>query len=165
MYTCIPYVSFPQRAWGCAHRSSLNALHFQSQQQTMSWGGKAPGLSPWRAPVAKELVIDLSSGRNERQRASREAPLPYPALQCPIGQSCESLSTLEPVCLSHNRKKKEKKMKQQPCMLESKVPHGSVLCSWRWNLLNKPWKQPSPCSNNSDEQYNIICYVIHYNYL
>lgn len=30
--------------------------------------------------MAKEVVIDLSSGRNERQRASREAPLPYPAL-------------------------------------------------------------------------------------
>lgn len=43
--------------------------------------------------MAKEPVIDLSSGRNERQRASREAPLPSPALQCPTGQSCESLTT------------------------------------------------------------------------
>lgn len=44
-------------------------------------------MSPQRAPVAKQLVIDLSSGRNEKQRASRETPLPFTALQCPSGQS------------------------------------------------------------------------------
>lgn len=47
---------------GCVHRSGLNAWVCQSQQQTISWGGKAPGLSPRRAPVAKKLVIDLRRG-------------------------------------------------------------------------------------------------------
>lgn len=65
------------------------AVHVSVVRQRAE-GEKLPVCLPGREPVAKQLVIDLSRRRNERQRACRESPLASPVLRRPSGLRLES---------------------------------------------------------------------------
>lgn len=91
VYTCICSISSESLSFCALVKHECLALTEQADNE-QRW--KGPALSPWRAPVAKELVIDPSmGGMRGRGQAGKHL---CPASQCPIGQSCKSLSTLQP---------------------------------------------------------------------